>query len=144
MYYLPSTFRKWPNSQTKLFLANSFQKCLMATLTFNAETWINENVWNSSKKSCELRVVGNFFFRKKVTFMVEGISWLNNWMLSINSPKMSSFKIELSVGSGKKVKNSFKLLFLEIFDWLRSFVDSLIIMLSFVFEWIAVEIYFQK
>ena len=33
MYYLPSTFRKWPNSQTKLFLANSFQKCLMATLT---------------------------------------------------------------------------------------------------------------
>ena len=120
-----------------------FQKGQMATLTFNAETWINENVWNSTKKSCELCVVGNFFFRKKVTFMVEGISWLNNWMLSINSPKMSCFKIELSVGSGKKVKNSFKLLFLEIFDWLRSFVDSLIIM-SLFFEWIAVEIYFQK
>jgi len=78
-----------------------------------------------------------FLFRKKVSFMVDGISWLNNWMLSINSPRMSCFEIELSVGSVEKWKIPSNYYFLEIFDWLQYddevFVESLIIF-SVVFE----------
>ncbi len=105
------------------------------TLAFNlhGETWINDNVWNSTKKVVNYKhcVVGNFFFGKKVSVhgwrsqLIEQLDVINQF-----SKIVFLFRNWIIDWEWKKVKNSFKLLFfLEIFDWLlrwRRFVESLI------------------